>query len=231
MTVDSARHRPIRSFVRREGRLTAAQARALETLWPRFGVDWQPHTALDPQRLFAADKPLYLEIGFGNGEQLIHLAQSNPEQHYLGLEVHRPGVGQLLLALEREQLHNVRVLCADAMLVLEQGLPAQSLAGVYLLFPDPWSKKRHHKRRIVQPPLVQHLARCVQPGGFVHLATDWEPYAAQMLAVFEAAAPLFVNQAGAGQFSPRPPERILTRFERRGERLGHQVHDLRLIRC
>jgi len=223
-------HRPIRSFVLREGRLTQAQARAFAELWPRFGVDWVPGTLLDPRVLFGVDgggtPPLpYLEIGFGNGETLAQMAAEHPERRYLGVEVHRPGVGHLLLELERLGLTNVRVLRQDAVDLLTQGLPPASLTGVYLFFPDPWPKQRHHKRRILKPEFMDLLARVIRPGGTFHAATDWVPYAEQMLAVL-SAAPDFANTTPAGGWCERPADRPLTKFERRGERLGHAVHDL-----
>jgi tRNA (guanine-N7-)-methyltransferase len=219
-------HRPIRSFVLREGRLTDAQERAFGELWPRFGVDWEPGNALDLADLFGNGRPVYLEIGFGNGETLAALAERHPERNYLGIEVHRPGVGHLLLALEKRGLANVRILRQDAVEVLEQGLPPASLGGVYLFFPDPWPKRKHHKRRILNPGFVRLLARVVRPGGLFHAATDWEPYAEQMLEVMSGAGDLFENTAGSGAFAPRPEERPLTKFELRGKRLGHAVRDL-----
>lgn len=246
--------RPIRSFVLREGRLTAGQERAFRELWPRFGIDWQPGEALDPQALFAAaqsdteskvnklvdaiedkpdaaaahahERPITLEIGFGDGESLAAMAAAAPERDFIGLEVHRPGVGHLLLALEQQGLTNVRALRADATALLETGLPSASLDRVQLFFPDPWPKKRHHKRRIVQPGFITAVARVLRPGGTFHLATDWTPYADWMLAMLDNAPELFENSAGPSQFSPRPAQRPTTKFERRGQRLGHQVHDL-----
>ncbi|WP_462321313.1 tRNA (guanosine(46)-N7)-methyltransferase TrmB [Halochromatium sp.] len=214
----------------REGRLTAGQERAFRELWPRFGVDWAPGETLDPQALFAADQaspaPITLEIGFGNGESLASMAAAAPEHGFIGLEVHRPGVGHLLLLLEQQGLSNVRVLRTDATALLGTGLRPGSLDRVQLFFPDPWPKKRHHKRRIVQPSFVAAVAQALRPGGIFHLATDSTPYAEWMLTILEDANALFENCAGPGQFSARPPQRPLTKFERRGQRLGHQVHDL-----
>ncbi|MBK5930677.1 tRNA (guanosine(46)-N7)-methyltransferase TrmB [Halochromatium salexigens] len=218
--------RPIRSFVLREGRLTAGQERAFRELWPRFGIDWQPGEVLDPQALFATARRITLEIGFGDGDSLAAMAAAAPERDFIGLEVHRPGVGHLLLALEQQGLTNVRVLRADAAALLETGLPSASLDRVQLFFPDPWPKKRHHKRRIVQPGFVAAVARVLRPGGTFHLATDWTPYADWMLAMLDGAPELFENSAGPGRFSARPAQRPITKFERRGQRLGHQVHDL-----
>lgn len=171
-------------------------------------------------------RPITLEIGFGDGESLAAMAAAAPERHFIGLEVHRPGVGHLLLALEQRGLSNVRVLRADATALLASGLPAASLDAVQLFFPDPWPKKRHHKRRIVQPAFIAAVARALRADGRFHLATDWTPYAEWMLRLLDAVPDLFENLAGPGQFSTRPAQRPLTKFERRGQRLGHQVHDL-----
>ncbi|MFE8033580.1 tRNA (guanosine(46)-N7)-methyltransferase TrmB [Thiohalocapsa marina] len=228
--IDAPPRRPVRSFVLREGRLTTGQARAFSELWPRFGVDRRPEQPLDLPALFGNGNPCVLEIGFGNGESLAKMAQSQPGRNFLGLEVHRPGVGHLLLEIERRELDNLRVMRADALELLRDGLAPGSLAAVQLFFPDPWPKKRHHKRRIVQPAFLRLVARALASGGTFHAATDWEPYAEHMLATLEAADTLFRNAAGRGRFSPRPPERPQTKFERRGEGLGHRVHDLIYIR-
>ena len=218
--------RPIRSFVLRQGRLTQAQARAFAELCPRYGIDRPPRAGLDLAALFGNDQPVWLEIGFGNGETLATLAARHPERNFLGIEVHGPGVGHLLLACERLDLTNLRLLRQDAVDLLDSGLPPASLAGVYLLFPDPWPKQRHHKRRILNPAFLVKLARVLRPGGTFHAATDWEPYAQQMLEVLTAAGDQFHNTAGPGQFAPRPADRPLTKFERRGQGLGHGVWDL-----
>jgi tRNA (guanine-N7-)-methyltransferase len=218
-------HRPVRSFVLREGRMTAGQRRAYERLWPRFGLDPAEGETLDPAQIFGNPRPTRLEIGFGNGEALVALATADPECNFLGVEMHRPGVGHLLLALERQGIDNLRVLRRDATELLHQALPAASLDGVYLFFPDPWPKQRHHKRRIVQPPFLADLARVLRPGGSLHMATDWEDYAQHMLTLLEAARE-FDNTAGPGRYAPRPQQRPLTRFERRGRRLGHGIWDL-----
>jgi len=221
---DAGHPRPIRSFVTRAGRITAAQQRALADLWPAYGSDFAAGT-LDLPALFGRRAPCTLEIGFGNGENLVTLAAAHPERDYLGIEVHRPGVGRALLALAERGLTNVRVICHDAVEVLGSRIAPGSLDEVLILFPDPWPKKRHHKRRLIQPPFVALLARALAPGGTLHLATDWEPYAQEMLAVLGAAAGLENLAPGSG-FGPRPPERLPTRFERRGVRLGHAVWDL-----
>ena len=222
-------HRQIRSYVLREGRLTPGQQRAFDTLWPRWGVDFQDQP-LDLPALFGNDHPVYVEIGFGNGESLAEMARLHPERNYIGIEVHRPGVGHLLLKLAETGCENVRVIRHDAIEVLAQMLPESSLQGVYLLFPDPWHKKRHHKRRILQPSLVERLARLIHQGGFLHVATDWQDYAEQMMTVLGAAEALFTNRAGPGRFLPRPDDRPLTKFERRGRHLGHDVWDLVFVR-
>lgn len=222
-------HRPIRSFVRREGRITDGQRRALAELLPRYGVE-PGEAPLDFRALFGRDAPAHLEIGFGNGEALAAMAAAHPRNNYLGIEVHRPGVGALLRRIEAESLANVRVACTDARELLERRVPESSLSAVYVFFPDPWHKKRHHKRRLVQPEFVALLSRKLKTGGTLHLATDWEDYARQMLALLSADTG-FENAAGPGQYAPRPETRPRTRFERRGQRLGHGVWDLVFRRC
>ena len=217
-------HRRIRSFVLREGRLTAGQRRAFDELWPRWGLDFVPGEDLDPRRVFGNDHPVWLEIGFGNGETLAALANRHRDRNYLGVEVHRPGVGHLLLRVEELGLTNVRAIRHDAVEVIAS-LPDRCLDGAMLFFPDPWHKKKHHKRRILQAAFVEQMARVLRPGGIFHAATDWEDYAQQMMTELSAAA-AFENTAGAGQFAPRPDDRPLTRFEQRGQRLGHGVRDL-----
>ena len=223
MTDTQPAPRRIRSFVRRAGRLTRAQARALEALWPAYGLD----TGDDPLDLAAAfgrEAPRILEIGFGDGECLAELAARHPDRDYLGIEVHEPGVGHLLLALERNGTDNVRCIARDATEVLPL-IPPRSLRGVHLFFPDPWPKKRHHKRRIVQPAFLESVGRVVAPGGYLHMATDWEPYAEHMLAVGNAA-PGWKNTSPDEGYVSRPDTRPETKFERRGQRLGHTVRDL-----
>jgi tRNA (guanine-N7-)-methyltransferase len=217
------RRRPVRSYVRREGRMTAAQERALQELWPRYGIELE-NNSIDPRSLFGREAPLMLEIGFGNGDALIQMAAAHPENDYIGMEVHRPGVGSLMLRLEQDGIENVRVIATDASEALPC-FPDGSLDAAYLFFPDPWPKKRHHKRRLVQPRFVEVLTRKLKPGAVFHLATDWHDYAEQMLAVLEQQAQL-ENLAGRGCYAPRLVERPRTRFERRGLRLGHGVWDL-----
>ncbi len=216
--------RRIRSFVLRQGRITAAQQRAFDQHWTRFGLDFNGATR-DFACLFGRRAPLVLEIGFGNGEQLLYAARMEPAVDFLGIEVHRPGVGRAMNALAIEDLHNVRIYNHDAVDVLEQEIPVASLAGVRVYFPDPWPKKRHHKRRLIQPPFVALLAARVAPGGLLHLATDWAAYAEYMRDVLESASE-WRNHVAPGAFSPRPAWRIKTRFEQRGIRLGHGVWDL-----
>lgn len=218
------RRRAVRSFVRREGRMTEGQRRALNAYWPRYGVDYQEST-LDLDALFGRSAPRILEIGFGMGEALVEMARAHPHNDYIGIEVYRPGVGRLLRALVEQDLDNVRIISADAMTVLDMMIPEGSLDAVYLLFPDPWPKKRHHKRRLVQRDFIALLVSRLRPGGVLHMATDWEGYAAHMLEVLEGNGAL-ENAAGPGRYAPGPGERPLTKFERRGVRLGHKVRDL-----
>lgn len=219
--------RAIRSFVIRTGRITPAQERALEILWPKYGVDLAAaprSTPLDLDTLFGRQAPRTVEIGFGNGDNLVKMACAHPQRDYLGIEVHRPGVGRLLLALEELQLTNVRVICHDAVDVLARHAQL-ALDEVVILFPDPWPKKRHHKRRLVQSGFLELVAERLRPGGVVRMATDWQPYAEEMLAIAQAN-PKLRNLAPDGTYIPRPAERIATRFEQRGKRLGHDVWDL-----
>lgn len=222
-------HRPIRSYVRREGRITRAQQRALTELWPHYGID-RGETPLDLDAAFARQAPVMLEIGFGNGDALAVMAAAHPQHNYLGIEVHRPGVGSLLLKLENHAIGNVRVICADATQVLQQNIADGALAAVYIFFPDPWPKKRHHKRRLLQAEFIQLLRLKLKPGGRLHIATDWRDYAESVMDVLEAA-PGFNNVAGPDMYSSRPEYRPETRFERRGRRLGHGVWDLIFERC
>jgi tRNA (guanine-N7-)-methyltransferase len=216
--------RSVHSYVRRKGRLTPAQQKALVTLWPRYGLDLSSEP-INFSGIFGRIAPITLEIGFGNGAALATLAERSPERDFLGIEVHRPGVGHLLRVLEAKGLANVRVISDDAAIVLRDAIPPASLHEVLLWFPDPWPKKRHRKRRLVQPEFIHLLHGCLAPGGRLHMATDWEDYALHMLTTVEADGG-FDNIAGAGNFSPRPASRPLTRFEQRGQRLGHPVWEL-----
>ena len=214
-------HRPIRSYVLRQGRLTAAQARARAELMPRYGIPYAPEP-LDFERVFARAAPRVLEIGFGMGDTTADIAATHPDRDYLGVEVHTPGVGSLLNRIAAMGLTNVRVIQHDAVEVLEHMIAPGALDGVHVFFPDPWPKKRHHKRRLVQPPLVALLASRMKPGAYLHVATDWEDYANQILEVL-SGEPLLANTADG--FAPRPAYRPLTKFENRGLRLGHRVWD------
>lgn len=216
--------RRVCSFVRREGRLTAGQQHAIDTHWNRLGIDSAPQL-LDLDSLFGRTAPRVLEIGFGNGESLAAMAQAHPHIDYLGIEVHRPGIGHLLIQAETLGLANLRVMCSDAVEALKHQIPDASLERIQIFFPDPWPKKRHHKRRLIQPSFVALLAQKLKPGASLHLATDWEDYALHSLKVIEMSGG-FGNSAGNGNFFPRPAYRPITKFERRGERLGHGVWDL-----
>ncbi len=204
--------------------MTPSQKQALEKFWPRYGLE-PDRGRLDWRQVFGRDAARVLEIGFGNGDSVLAQAQAHPEQDYLGIEVHRPGVGRLLAQLAAQDIANVRVCCADAVEVLDHCIAPGSLDCVELYFPDPWPKKRHHKRRIVQPEFADRVARALRPGGRWLLATDWAPYAEHMRAVLNAHAD-FANLAADGGFVPRPAERRLTKFEQRGIILGHEVFDL-----
>lgn len=221
-------HRSIRSFTLRQGRFTVAQRRAMEALWPIYGLN-VADTPPDFEAIFGRGAPLVVEIGFGNGETLAQLAGDQPQTNFIGVEVHRPGVAQLLTRLKERELNNVRIFCADAVDILTNQIADGSLSGVNLFFPDPWPKKRHHKRRLVNPEFISLVARKLKYGGYFHAATDWEDYAQHMLDVLEHCDRL-ENTAGGSKFSPRPTHRALTKFERRGQELGHGVWDLIFIR-
>ncbi|MEZ5530517.1 MAG: tRNA (guanosine(46)-N7)-methyltransferase TrmB [Porticoccaceae bacterium] len=214
----------IRSYVVRAGRMTEGQRAAFEKYWPQYGLSLHDGL-LDATQAFGRDAPRVLEIGFGMGDSLLQMLQQEPEKDFIGIEVHPPGVGRLINNAGKLQLANLRVYLADAIDVLEDCIPENSLDRIQIYFPDPWHKKKHNKRRLVQPEFVARLRRYLKPGGVLHLATDWEPYAEHMLEVMEVAEG-FDNLAGPGQFSPRPDYRPVTKFEKRGERLGHGVWDL-----
>jgi tRNA (guanine-N7-)-methyltransferase len=227
-------HPHIRSFSGRRGHFTSGQRAAYERLLPLYGIAYEART-LDPARAFGRVAPVVLEIGFGMGETTAQIAAARPDENFLGVEVYPAGVGSLLRQSHERGLANVRVIQHDAVEVLRDMIAPASLAGVHVFFPDPWPKARHHKRRLIQPPLVALLASRLTPGDYLHCATDWEHYALQMLAVL-AAEPALENTAGpvqlaetadaAGGFAPRPGYRPLTKFERRGLSLGHRVFDL-----
>ncbi|PLR25388.1 MULTISPECIES: tRNA (guanosine(46)-N7)-methyltransferase TrmB [Pantoea] len=216
--------RRIRSFVRRQGRLTKGQQLALDNLWPEMGVEFQQEP-LDLVTLFGRDAPVVLEIGFGMGASLVTMAQNNPHQNFLGLEVHAPGVGACLASAKEAGVKNLRVMCHDAVEVLQKMIPDNSLRMVQLFFPDPWHKARHNKRRIVQVPFAELVMRKLKLGGVFHMATDWEAYAEHMLEVMSSIDG-YKNQSESNNYVPRPETRPLTKFEQRGQRLGHGVWDL-----
>ncbi|MDS4019088.1 MAG: tRNA (guanosine(46)-N7)-methyltransferase TrmB [Candidatus Competibacter sp.] len=220
--------RRIRSFVRRGGRMTRAQQRALVESWERFGVE--AGIALNPANLFGRHAPLVLEIGFGNGESLAAMAAADPEMDYLGIEVYLPGIGHLLLRAVELGLTNLRIMCADAVEILERQLPDECLDRVQIFFPDPWPKARHRKRRLIQPSFVSLLVRKLKPAGQLHVATDCEDYARSILDVLSAASGL-TNRATGDGFALRPAYRPPTKFERRGRSLGYNVWDMLFERC
>jgi tRNA (guanine-N7-)-methyltransferase len=221
---EDAARRHIRSFVLRQGRFTPAQQRAFEQHWQRFGLE-PTTTPPDWATVFGRAAPLVVEIGFGNGEQLLHAGTHETQRDFIGIEVHRPGVGRLMNALAAHNVENVRLYNHDAIEVLQRCIAAESLDEVRIYFPDPWPKKRQQKRRLVQPEFADMIASRVRLGGRLHLATDWADYSAHMLEVLDAS-PRWRNLAGAGRTVPRPEWRIETHFEKRGVRLGHGVWDL-----
>ena len=212
----------IRSFVLRQGRVSSAQRRYYDECMPRYGVAYQP-TLIDLNDLFGRDAPKILEIGCGMGETTVSIAAAQPQNDYLGIEVHTPGVGSLLKGIQQHELVNLRAIQHDAYAVVRDMIAPSALAGIHVFFPDPWPKKRQHKRRLIQAPFVHMLAERLTPSGYIHLATDWEEYARQMLDVL-GAEPLLVNTAT--DYAPRPDYRPLTKFETRGLKLGHGVWDL-----
>jgi len=216
--------RTIRSFVKREGRLTHGQQQAIDSQWPKFGADYS-ETPLNLTELFKRDAETILEIGFGNGDSLWQMAQAHPEKNYFGIEVHRPGVGHLLRLVEDSNCENIRVSNKDAIDVLEHQIADNSIDRLQLFFPDPWHKKKHNKRRIVQDKFLKQVARILKPEGTFHLATDWEDYAKHMLKTLNDS-PLFTNLSADKTFVPKPETRPTTKFEKRGQRLGHGVWDL-----
>ncbi len=215
-------HPPIRSFVLRQGRVSNAQRRAVDTQLSVYGIAYAPGE-LDFEQVFGRKAPTILEIGFGMGETTAQIAQAHPENNYLGIEVHTPGVGGLLKLIVENGLTNLRLVQHDAVEVLTHMIAPASLAGAHIFFPDPWPKKRHHKRRLIQPGFVSLLASRLAPGAYLHSATDWQEYAEQILAVF-TAEPALANTAPG--FAPRPDYRPLTKFESRGLKLGHGVWDI-----
>jgi tRNA (guanine-N7-)-methyltransferase len=224
--VPSLTHPPIRSYVLRQGRFSPAQQRAYAELMPRLGIAFRAQP-LDFKALFGREAPVILEIGSGMGETTARIAAENPESDYVAIEVHAPGVGSLLRRVEKEGLTNLRIVQHDAVEVLRDMVPAGSLAGIHVFFPDPWPKKRHHKRRLVQPAFAELAASRLARGGRLHVATDWQEYADQILAVLSVVPGLTNTAAG---FAPRPDWRPETKFEQRGRRLGHGVWDVLFTR-
>lgn len=216
--------RNIRSFVLRKGRLTIAQQHALDELWPHYGIEHR-ETVLVFEDHFEREAEVIVEIGFGNGESTWRMAQQEPDKNFIGIEVHEPGVGQLLMALEEHAIENVRIFCGDAVPFLQTRIADDSLAGVRIYFADPWPKKRHHKRRLIQPAFVDQLARCIKKDGLLHMATDWQPYAEHILEVMQSRTD-FANLSPTGDYCERPEWRPYTKYEERGETLGHEVRDL-----
>ncbi len=228
MTTDDdlvrAKERDVRSFVLRAGRMTRGQERAWDRLWPEYGLSLSLGV-LDQEAVFGRRAPLNLEIGFGMGQSLAEMAEHSPDQDFVGVEVHKPGCGALLMEIEKRGLTNLRIYRADVIDVLETAIPDSALDRVLIYFPDPWPKKKHHKRRIVQPAFMDMLRTRIRPGGIVHIATDWEPYAEHILEVMNQA-PGYENLASDGGTVPKPEDRPLTKFEKRGEERGHKVSDV-----
>lgn len=219
--------RSIQSFVLRQGRLTTAQSRALEELEPRYGLpEYQP---IDLNKEFGRYAPLVVEIGFGNGNSLAEMAASSPEKDYIGIEVHSPGVGHLLLEIEKRELTNIKIHRGDAVKYLQHCLPDSSIYCLQIFFPDPWHKKKHHKRRLIGNDFLALAAQKIQPHGYIHIATDWKEYAEHCITALHAS-PEWVNAAHTGNFVARPDDRPLTKFEQRGQRLGHGVWDIMYTR-
>ena len=215
--------RTIRSFVRRQGRLTPGQQRAIDELWSQYALN-EGDTLLDLNHLFNRKAPKVIEIGFGNGASLAEMAKNKPDTDFLGIEVHRPGVGQLLNLIEKNWLSNLRVACTDAVQLLKHRIADNSLDRLQLFFPDPWHKKRHHKRRIIQPDFVKLLAKKIKLGGHLHMATDWQHYAEQILT--DLSNNTSFKNCADDEYIPRPDYRPLTKFEHRGQKLGHGIWDL-----
>ena len=222
MQVVSVHQTPIRSYVRREGRITKAQSRALAEVWPVYGVD-NEDTLLHFPRLFKRKVPTIVEIGFGDGMALASMAADNPQCNFLGIEVYRPGVGSLLLKLRELGIANVRVVMDDAAMVMQRRIAPESLSKILIFYPDPWPKKRHHKRRLIQPSFLDTAIRCLEPAGHLHVATDWADYAEHILQLLEQEPRLRNTQSG---FAERPAYRPLTKYERRAQDHGHGVWDI-----
>ena len=224
MSSEKPFYRTIRSFVKREGKITTGQQKAIDELWPTYGVELNEQQ-IDFDQLFGRQAPVVMEIGFGNGLSLANMAENAPELNFFGVEVHRPGVGSLLVQVRERQLNNVRVSGDDAVEVLKQ-VPENSLDRMQIFFPDPWHKKRHHKRRLIQASFVAEVVKRLKPNGILHVATDWENYAEQVMEVLQANTDLQNQSQTDDSFSPKPDYRPETKYERRGLNLGHGVWDL-----
>jgi len=223
MNPENAPRSRIRSFIRRQGRLTPGQQLALDNHWQRYGLD--PKTSFNHEQAFDRQAPLIVEIGFGNGESLAAMAAASPETDYIGIEVHTPGVGHLMMLLDQQGISNVRIYSHDAIEVIENCLPDNMLTGLHLYFPDPWPKKKHHKRRIVRTTFIELLGKKLQSGGYFHAATDWQHYAEWMLDLLTTTN-ILKNTSPMQDYCERPQHRPLTKFEQRGLKLGHGVWDL-----
>lgn len=221
---EECHRRKIVSFVRREGRLTPGQSRALEQLWPTMGIEYKEEE-LNLEKVFGNNNPVVFEIGFGMGKSLVEMAVANPDTNYIGIEVHRPGIGACLMAVRDQNIKNIRVMDHDAVEVLNNMIPNDSLSKLQLFFPDPWHKKRHHKRRIVQVDFLKLVADKLVKGGVIHMATDWQEYAEHMAETGNSCS-FLKNLSTEGTYIPRPDFRPMTKFEERGIRLGHGVWDL-----
>jgi tRNA (guanine-N7-)-methyltransferase len=209
--------------------MTDAQRRVLSDCWPQFGLK-QEESMIDFKKIFGRDAPCFLEIGFGSGHSLLEIAKTHPEHDFIGIETYQPGIGTLLLGIEESQIQNIRIYYADAVEILEQCIPDNSLAGIQIFFPDPWPKRRHHKRRLIQPEFVKLVTKKLKLNGMLHLATDWEHYALHMMTVLSAESQL-ENNVASGQFALRSSQRpVMTKFENRGERSGRPIWELQFIR-
>lgn len=221
--------RRVRSFVKRDGRITEAQRSALQRLWPEFGLKLE-NGLLNFSEIFKREAPRILEIGFGSGRSLLAMAKEHPEEDYIGVEMHQPGIGALLSEIELQQVNNIRIFYADAVEVLEQCIPTESLDVIQIFFPDPWQKRKHHKRRLIQPEFVRLLATRLKMHGMLHLATDWEDYGVEMMKVLSDTEE-FVNLAGHGQYAERSTQRpIVTKFEGRGIKSGRKIWELQFAK-
>lgn len=227
-TADGRYMRKVRSFVLRTGRLSEAQRSAMNDNWHIYGLEYQT-SPFDFADIYQNQQPVVLEIGFGMGRSLVEMAEQNPHLNYLGIEVHTPGVGACIAYAKQKNVTNLKVICHDAMEVLQNSIADHSLGGLQLFFPDPWHKAKHHKRRIVQPHFIELISQKIAANGFIHMATDWKNYAEHMLEVMQQATQ-WQNQSSTNDFIPRPAFRPLTKFEERGHKLGHGVWDLYFIK-